>query len=253
MSTPRGYTSFPSSADLFYFCTTSSTSEEDLNLHYAPPSKSSLKIGVLVFGNDPIQLLDLAVVDLLAKMGRNRISGLNASSGALDEAVDELDIRYVNESGEGSFTITSGARMPVTNSFGDAPQFDILVIPGTFTASELPVSATLFLANQSSSPDMIAIFCVSSGILRLAQSGVLYQKRATGPPSLLRSLQQRYPDTVWENMPWTRHGHFWSSTSAISALDMVASFLREYFWDRRETVQCALTAAGIPPLDEDDE
>jgi len=116
MSTPRGYTSFPSSADLFYFCTTSSTSEEELNLHYAPPSKSSLKIGVIVLGNDQVQLLDLAVVDLLAKIGRTRMGGLNAPSTTLDEAVDELDVRYVSESGEGSFPITSGARMPVTVS-----------------------------------------------------------------------------------------------------------------------------------------
>lgn len=116
MSTPRGYTSFPSSADLFYFCTTSSESEEELNLHYAPPSKSSLKIGVLVLSQDQVQLLDLAVVDLLAKIGRNRMSRLNPLSSILEEAVDELDIRYVSESGEGSFAITSGARMPVTVS-----------------------------------------------------------------------------------------------------------------------------------------
>jgi hypothetical protein len=116
MSTPRGYTSFPSSADLFYFCTTTSTSEEELNFHYAPPSKSSLKIGVLVLGNDQVQLLDLAVVDLLAKISRIRMSGLNPPESTLDEAVDELDVRYVNESGEGTFPITSGARMPVTVS-----------------------------------------------------------------------------------------------------------------------------------------
>lgn len=116
MSTPRGYTTFPSSADLFYFCTTSSTSEEDLNIHYAPPSKSSLRIGVLVLGQDPVQLLDLAVVDLLAKIGRSRIGRLNAPASTLEEAVDEVDIRYVSESGEGSFAITSGARMPVTVS-----------------------------------------------------------------------------------------------------------------------------------------
>lgn len=115
-STPRGYTTFPSQADLFYFCTTSSTSEDDLNLHYAPPSKSSLKIGVLVLSPDQVQLLDLAVVDLLAKISRNRVSKLNAPSSILDEAVDELDIRYVSESGEGSFAVTSGARMPVTVS-----------------------------------------------------------------------------------------------------------------------------------------
>ena len=113
-STPQAYTHFPSQADLFYFCTTSSTSEEDLNIHYAPPSKPSLKIGVLVLGPEQIQLLDLAVVDLLAMIGRNRISKLNDSDSAQDEAVEEIDIRYVSESGEGSFSVTSGARKPVT-------------------------------------------------------------------------------------------------------------------------------------------
>lgn len=113
-SPPRTYTHFPSQADLFYFCTTSSTSEEDLDIRYAPPSKSSLKIGVLVSGPDQIQMLDLAVVDLLAMISRNRLSRLNAPEESLDEAVDEIDIRYVNESGEGSFSVSSGARMPVT-------------------------------------------------------------------------------------------------------------------------------------------
>lgn len=143
--------------------------------------------------------------------------------------------------------------MILQNSFEDAPKFDILVIPGSFSASELSVSATTFLASQSSSSEMTAIFCVSSGILRLAQSGVLYQKRATGPSSLLRLLRQRYPDTLWQNSAWTRHDHLWSSTSAISALEMVAAWMREYFWDRSEAVRCALTAAGISPLDEDEE
>lgn len=115
-SPPRSYTSFPSHADLFYFCTTSSTSEEDLNIHYAPPSKSSLRVGVVVLSPDQVQLLDLAALDLLATLGRNRISKINTSSGAVDEAIDEIDIRYVSVTGEGSFPVTSGSRMPVTVS-----------------------------------------------------------------------------------------------------------------------------------------
>ena len=129
----------------------------------------------------------------------------------------------------------------------------MLVIPGSFSASGLPVSATTFLTTQSSNPGMTAIFCVASGILRLAQSDILYQKRATGPASLLQTLRQRYPDTIWQTMAWTRDDYLWSSTSAISALDMVAAWMREYFWDRREALQFALTAAGIAPLDDDDE
>ena len=114
-STPRGYTHFPSQADLFYFCTTSSTSEEDLDIHYAPPSKSSIKVGVLVLGHEQLQLLDLAVVDLISMISRNRLNRINASGAAMDEAVDEIDIRYISETGE-SFSVTSGARMPVTVS-----------------------------------------------------------------------------------------------------------------------------------------
>jgi hypothetical protein len=110
------YTHLPSQADLFYFCTTLDSSEDDLNFHYAPPSKSSIKIGVLVLGQGQIQLLELAVVDAIAMIGRNRLHNLGASERALNEAVDEVDIRYVSESGEGSFPVTSGARMPVTVS-----------------------------------------------------------------------------------------------------------------------------------------
>ena len=115
-SPPRSSISFPSSADLFYFCTTSSTSEEDLNIHYAPPSSSSLRIGVIVLGNDQVQLADLAALDLLAMVGRNRICRTNATAVAMENAVDEVDIRYVSVTGEGSFPVTSGARMPVTVS-----------------------------------------------------------------------------------------------------------------------------------------
>jgi hypothetical protein len=110
------YTAFPSDADLFYFCTTSSTSAEHLNVHYAPPSKSSLKIGVVILSQDPTQLLDLSSLDLLAMMGRSRISNMDTSVAVQDEAVDEIDIRYITASGEGSFPVTSGARMPVTVS-----------------------------------------------------------------------------------------------------------------------------------------
>jgi hypothetical protein len=115
-SPPRGYTTFPSSADLFYFCTTSSTSDEDLDLHYTPPSTSSLRVGVVILSQDQTQVLDLAALDLLATLSRNRIRKLHASDAAKDEALDELDIRYVSLTGEGSFPVTSGARMPVTVS-----------------------------------------------------------------------------------------------------------------------------------------
>ncbi|KAF2471548.1 uncharacterized protein BDR25DRAFT_303067 [Lindgomyces ingoldianus] len=251
-STPRGYTQLPSQADLFYFCTTLSTSEEDLNIHHYPPSKSSLKIGVLLLGQERIQLLDLAPVDMLAMIGRDRISQLNAPEPALYQAVDELDIRYINERGEGASPVTSSTRIPVTNSFDNSPELDILIIPGSFSADELPVSASEFITTQASNPNLIAIMSISSGVLSLVQTGVLHERRAAAPASQLAHLQQRYPETSWQETRWSRHGNLWSSSSAMTAMDMVTAWMREYFWDRSEAVECALTAAGVAGLEEYD-
>lgn len=71
---------------------------------------------MLVLSNDQIQLADLAALDLLAMVGRNRISRMHATASAMDSAVDEIDIRYVSVTGEGSFPVTAGTRMPVTVS-----------------------------------------------------------------------------------------------------------------------------------------
>jgi transcriptional regulator GlxA family with amidase domain len=247
-SPPRSSISFPSQADLFYFCTTASTSEENLNIHYAPPSTSSIRIGVLVLGNDPIQLADLAALDLIAMVGRNRLCRMNATAAAIDEAVDEIDIRYVSLTGEGSFPVTAGTRMPVTNSFANAPQFDIVIVPGSFPSSELPVEAASFLTSQCLNPNLIAIMSIASGIYPLVQAGILHGTRAAAPRSLLQKLQQQYPETLWQHSSWARHEKVWTSNSSVAALDMVSTLMREYFWDRSEAVEFALTAVGMGSL-----
>lgn len=75
-----------------------------------------MRIGIIVLGKEQIQLFDLAMVDLFASLGRSSISKTGGTDAAVAEAVDEIDIRYVNLTGEGSFPVTSGTRMPVTVS-----------------------------------------------------------------------------------------------------------------------------------------
>jgi len=140
----------------------------------------------------------------------------------------------------------------IKNSFANAPQFDVIIIPGSFSANTLPEAAASFLDAQCSSPDLHAIFSISSGILHLAQSGLLWQRRASAPRCLISMLQQRFPDTYWQTKAWNRHDKIWTSSTAVSALDMIASWMREYFWDRHEAVECALATAGIGSLDEFD-
>jgi transcriptional regulator GlxA family with amidase domain len=135
----------------------------------------------------------------------------------------------------------------VQNSFENAPQLDVLAIPGTFSTGELPMSATTFIARQTTIPSRVAVFSIASGVSALTQTGILHGKRATGPQYLLSSLRQRYPETHWREGEWTRHDNIWSSSSAVAAVDMLAAWMREYYWDRREAVECALSAAGVSP------
>jgi transcriptional regulator GlxA family with amidase domain len=131
------------------------------------------------------------------------------------------------------------------NSFANAPQFDFLIIPGSFSSPELPLPATDFLTAQCLNPNLIAIMSIGSGISHLIQAGILHRTRASAPKSLLPALQQRYPETLWQRSSWARHDKVWSSNSAISALDMMATWMREYFWDRREAVEFVLGSAGL--------
>ena len=136
------------------------------------------------------------------------------------------------------------------NSFDNAPQFDILLIPGSYSPTELPVSATSFLARQSAHPNHIALLSIASGITHIAQTGLLHKHRAAAPHVLLRSLQSEYPETFWQQSSWARHDKLWTSNSAVSALDMAATWVREYYWDRAEAVEWALRVAGVEALDE---
>ena len=96
-----------------------------------------------------------------------------------------------------------------------------------------------------SHPDFIAVLSIASGISQLLQSGLLYQTRVTGPASLLPVLRQRFPEMSWQDSKWVRDRDVWSSSSAVTAIDMLAAWMRQYFWDRSEAVECALSAAGV--------
>ena len=91
---------------------------------------------------------------------------------------------------------------------------------------------------------------IASGALHLAQTGLLH-RRAAAPPCLVPALRHRFPGTEWQGARWTNCGRVWSSCSAVDALDMTAAWMRQYFWDRGEAVQCALAAAGVSGFEGD--
>jgi transcriptional regulator GlxA family with amidase domain len=126
----------------------------------------------------------------------------------------------------------------------------VLIVPGSFAVEELSAAAIAFLTSQAGNTNL-AMMSISSGVLPLAQAGILAERRVAGPPSLLPTLEHRFPGTNWQDSRWTRHGNIWSSSAAATAVEMVAAWMRQYFWDRNEAVECALSAAGVPRFDEE--
>ncbi|EON68830.1 hypothetical protein W97_08088 [Coniosporium apollinis CBS 100218] len=205
--------------------------------------KSSLTVGVLLLGNEDVQYLEVAPVDLLAMMQPQYIHALGAS--ALAEKGVNMDIHYISETGEGLFPLTANAKVAVTDSIETSPALDVLMIPGpppNFVASE---AVGAFIRAQVE--HATAVLSVCTGIIPLAQSGVLKGKTATGPPPLiLTALRHGFPDTKWEDeRRWTRDGNVWTSAGITNGLDMMAGFMRTYYGDRPQLVELVLGAANV--------
>ncbi|OCL07669.1 hypothetical protein AOQ84DRAFT_222650 [Glonium stellatum] len=85
---------------------------------------------------------------------------------------------------------------------------------------------------------------VCAGVLPLAQAGLLRNKSAAAPPPLLPSLRHGFPDTAWEEARWVCDAGVWSCGVVVGGVEMMAAWMREYFWDRGEAVEWVLRAAG---------
>lgn len=114
--------------------------------------------------------------------------------------------------------------------------------PPNFVASE---AVGAFIRAQAE--HATAVLSVCTGIMPLAQSGVLKGKTATGPlPLIPTALRHGFPDTKWEDeRRWTRDGNVWTSGGITNGLDMMAGFMRTYYGDRPQLVELVLGAANV--------
>jgi transcriptional regulator GlxA family with amidase domain len=104
-----------------------------------------------------------------------------------------------------------------------------------------------FVRNATDSPRTIAAMTVCTGVNILASAGALVGHNATAPYILYPLLEKQHPTVHWSQARWVRtaEGKLWTSGSIGNGLDMVAAFMREYFWDRPELVELVLAAAAV--------
>ena len=87
---------------------------------------------------------------------------------------------------------------------------------------------------------------VCTGITPLAQSGALHAQNATGPLLLLPMLRSMHPAVKWTQKRWIGEGsQLWTSGGITNGMDMIAAWMRDYFWDRKEVVEFVLGLAAV--------
>ncbi|KAF2490967.1 hypothetical protein BU16DRAFT_565891 [Lophium mytilinum] len=239
------YTHLPSQADLFYLCTTFSQSDDALTFDVPPPSNPSLRLGVLLLGDDDIPSLDLACIDVLSTLTKRRLEALSAPGHILELGID-LDICYLSENSNETFTLTNGVQVTATESLDSCQQLDILMVPSVspyFTPS--PSTATS-LDSRVSEPTT-TIMTLSTGSIPVLNSSATFirSRIAATSPSRLLSLRQHFPETQWEERRWVNDGRLWSCSGGMAGPQMIAVWMREYFWDRADAVEWVLQETGL--------
>jgi len=208
------------------------------------PSKSTLNVGMMFV--DMTQYLDTGPIDLLAMMGESYVSAFMLG-GKIDEQKLKMNIYYISENGKTPIGTTAGLKILPTTSFDNAPPLDILVIPGGNPMHPQTPKERAFVRNITDSPNTIATMTICTGVNILASSGALAGHNATAPYILYPLLEKKHPQVNWSWTRWvsTANGKLWTSGSIGNGLDMVAAFMRDYFWDRPELVELVLTSSAV--------
>ncbi len=176
-------------------------------------SDTPLIVGGLVYPG--FEMLDLfGPLEMFSMLGpeRARILLVGESSTAVPAAM--------------AMDLTSGPKVLPDQTFGDAPNVDVLLVPGGFgTLPALENDALLgFIRRQSGAARIVASVC--TGSVLLARAGVLDGRRATSNKQLFaRATTEQAPVTWVENARWVEDGKFFTSSGVSAGMDMALAVI----------------------------
>jgi len=176
-----------------------------------------LRIGVLLVA--PIQLLDVAPIDLFAMTTVEYFKSCNRPQELIDIAIpnENLSITYIAASGANTSSPTSASLdLGVDAGLNDpavAPgQLDMLIIPGPPPALVPAEEELRFVRDHVNAG--VELLTVCSGMYVAAHAGVLDGKKATGTAPAAE-LAKKFPGVKWEDKRYVNDGKIWTSGKFI--------------------------------------
>jgi transcriptional regulator GlxA family with amidase domain len=116
----------------------------------------------------------------------------------------------------------NGLRVIPDLDFGDAPEFDILIVPGGYGAEEIEIHNQVlldWLRERAQSVAQLASVC--TGALLLAEAGLLNGKKATTHWMDLERLRRDYPEVeVQSNVKYVDEGRIVTAAGISAGINM---------------------------------
>lgn len=179
-----------------------------------PTTSQSFHIAILIV--PPIQLLDIAPIDLFAMLTQSYFKACNFPAPLIGSAIPDSNLRltYVSQDGPGSVadnTAHLGLHVDAgLNSPDVSPgKVDLVMIPGPPPGMRPSEDVLRFVRSHVEAG--VELMTICSGVFVAAYAGLLDGKKATGPRGVLDMLEKDFPNVEWVDKRYTRDGRIWSS------------------------------------------
>ncbi|MBD3769306.1 MAG: DJ-1/PfpI family protein [Rhodobacterales bacterium] len=141
--------------------------------------------------------------------------------------LEDYRIVTVSEHG-GTITSAQGIDTVTDYSFEDAPQFDIIMIPGgmgTRTEVNNPVMLD-FLRKQDEGTEYTTSVCTGSAVL--AKAGILDGRKATSNKMAWAFVTSQDGDVLWQpSARWVEDGKYVTSSGISAGIDMALALIED--------------------------
>jgi len=141
--------------------------------------------------------------------------------------LDDYEIVTVSEHG-GTITSAQGIDTVIDYSFENAPQFDIIMIPGgmgTRTEVNNPVMLD-FLRKQDEGTEYTTSVCTGAAVL--AKAGLLDGRKATSNKMAWVFATSQDKDVLWQpSARWVEDGKYVTSSGISAGIDMALALIED--------------------------
>ncbi|KAK6071154.1 dj-1 family protein [Seiridium cupressi] len=121
-----------------------------------------------------------------------------------------------------------GQSVVPTHTFDDAPDLDVLIIPGGYGGFDTGEATLDYICKVVAKVGHLITVCNGSALV--AQTGVLDGKRATTNKAFWKGCTALGPKVNWiAQARWVQDGNIWTSSGVSAGIDVTLAFIASHF------------------------